>query len=69
MEKPTILNDYDGKGDSNDHMQLVDDRLSCFNTDDTSKCKLFALTLVGLIQLWFNCLPHGCIYSGTEFRK
>lgn len=63
MEKSLKLSDYDRKGDPNEHMKLMDDRLSCFSTDDTSKCKLFMPTLVGSILLWFNVLVYRCIYS------
>lgn len=46
MEKSPKLINYDGKGDPNEHVQLVDEGLSYIGVDDASKCKLFTLTLV-----------------------
>lgn len=61
MDKPLKLCEYDGKGDHDEHVQLVDDRLNYFSTDEASKCKLFTLTLVGLARMWFNGLPDESI--------
>lgn len=36
---------------------------------EASKCKLFALTLVGPNRLWFNGLPGGSTESWTNFYK
>lgn len=47
VEKPPKLGEYDGKEDTDEHMQLVNDQVNYFNTDEASKCKLFALALVG----------------------
>lgn len=69
MEKTPKLSDYDGKGDLDEHMQLVDDRFSYFGVDDASKCKLFALALVGPACLWFYGLPDKCNNSWTKFQK
>lgn len=40
MEKPPKMGNYDGKGDPDKHMQLVNNRLSYFSVDGVSKCKL-----------------------------
>lgn len=52
-----------------EHVCLVDDRMSYFNVDDAPKCKLFALTLIWPTQLWFNGLPDGNINSGVEIHE
>lgn len=51
MKKSLKQGEYDGKGDPWEHVQLVNDRLSSFNTNDASKWKLYVLTLIG---------PTGC---------
>lgn len=51
MEKPIKLVDYDGKRDPDEHVQLVDERLSYFSVDNAYKCKLFTLTLIGKSRL------------------
>lgn len=62
-EKPPKISEYNKKGDPDEHVQLVDDQLNYFNFGDVPKCKLFALTLVGLSRLWFNTLLDGSIKS------
>lgn len=68
MEKSPKLSDYDGKGDPDEHVQLVNDRMSYFSIDNAPKCKLFMLTQVDLTLLWFNGLPDRSIDSWAEFR-
>lgn len=36
-ENPPKVNDYDEKGDLDEHMQPVNDRLSFFSADDVTK--------------------------------
>lgn len=67
MEKQSKLGEYDGNGNLDEHVQLVNDRLNYFSEDHISKCKLFALTLILPIMLWFNDLPYGSITSWTDF--
>lgn len=67
MEKSLNLNDFDVKGGLDKHVQLVNDRLNYFSVDEASKCKLFALTLVGPTMLWLNGLPKMSILSWTNF--
>lgn len=69
MDNPPKLNEYNKKGDSNEHVQLVNDRLNYFNIDEAFKCKFFTLTLVGSAMIWFNGLPDRCIESWTYFCK
>ncbi|XP_058757405.1 uncharacterized protein LOC131630662 [Vicia villosa] len=69
MEKPHKLADYDGKEEFDEHVQLVDESLSYFTCDEASKWNFFALTLVGLPQLWFNGLHDGCINLTAQFYK
>lgn len=57
------------EGDPDEHVQVVYEQLNYFGTDDASKCKLFALTLVGPTRLWFNDIPDGCIDSCTQLCK
>lgn len=63
MDKPPKMGKYDGKGDPDEHMYLVNDWINYFSIDDTSSCKLFALTLIELTRLWFNGLPDDSITS------
>lgn len=37
LEKPLKLNEYNGKRDPNEHMQLVDKCLDYFHVDEASK--------------------------------
>lgn len=46
MQKPTKLGEYDGKGDLDEYVKLVNDRINYYSVDDTSKWKLLELTLV-----------------------
>lgn len=69
MEKPPKLGEYDGKGDIDEHVQLVNDQLNYFSADEASKCKLFALTLVGSNMIWFNDLSDDYIVSWTDFYE
>lgn len=45
------MGEYNRKGDSDEHVQLINDRLNYSNMDEGSKCKLFALTLVRLAMI------------------
>lgn len=47
LEKPRKLKEYDEKGDPDKHVQLNEERLNYFYTDEAEKRKLFALTLTG----------------------
>lgn len=67
MEKPPKLCEYDGKGDSHEHIQIINDQLNYFITDKASKCKFFTLTLVGPTRMWFNGLLNRSIESWTDF--
>lgn len=46
------LSEYDGKGDPNEHVQLVNERVNYFSANDVSQCNLFAMTLVVSARLW-----------------
>lgn len=63
MEKLPNLKKYDGKEDSDEHIQFFNDRLNYFNIDEASKWKLFALAMVIPDRLSFNGLPDGNIES------
>lgn len=67
MEKPPNMGDYDGKGDPDENLQLVKERLNYYNVEDASKCKLFALSLVRPTRLLFNDLLDEFIKSWTYF--
>lgn len=69
MENPSKLSEYDGKENPYVLVQLINERLNYFNTDEASKCKLFALTLIRSARLWFNSLPDENIQSLTDFSK
>lgn len=67
MKKPPMLGEYNGKGDPAEHMQIVNDRLDYYNTDDASKCKLLAVMLVKPARLLFKGLLVSCINHGRIF--
>lgn len=67
MEKLPKLGEYDGKGDPDKHVHLSNEWLNYLSVDDTSKCKLFPLTLIELSRLWFNFLSDESILSCTDF--
>lgn len=69
MKKSTKLREYEGKGDPDEHVQLVNDWMNYFSTDKASKCKLFALTLVGPSKMWRNGLSDGSIESWVDFYE
>lgn len=61
MQKPHELEEYNGKGDPDKHVQLVNDRFNYYCIYDAFKFNLLVLTLVGPTMLWFNGLPNCCI--------
>lgn len=67
MQKPPKLEEYNGKGDPDEHVELVNDRPNYYSADDTSRCKLLTLTLVRLTRLWFNSPLDNCIKSWANF--
>lgn len=69
MEKPPKLSKYNYKGYLDEHVQLFNERLNYFNGDEASKCKLSAITLVGLTRLWFNTFSNKSIEYWMNFYK
>lgn len=67
MEKPPKLGESNGKEDSDEHMQFFNDQLNYSSVEESSKWKLFALTLVGPTRLWFNSLSSESIESWIYF--
>lgn len=67
IQKPLKLGECNGKGDPDEHIQLVNDRLNYYSADEAFKFKLLALTLVGSARLWSNNLPDDCIESWMDF--
>lgn len=63
LEKPPNMSEYYGKGDLNEHIQLVNDCLNYFRADEAYKCELFALTLIRSSKIWFNALLDGSTES------
>lgn len=57
------MGEYDGTGDLDEHMHLLNDRLNYFSVDDPSKCNLFALTLTEPANLWLNGLLEDNVTS------
>lgn len=67
MHKPHKLGEYNGKGDHDEHVQLVNDRIKYNNTNNASKFKLSTLTLMRPTRLWFNGIADSWIESWTKF--
>lgn len=66
FEKPSKPGEYNGNGDYDKHVQLINNRLSYFRVDDVLKCKFFVFTLIGPPRLWFNGLPDESINSWVD---
>lgn len=67
MYKLPKLGEYDGKGDLDKSMQLIN-KLNYYGVDEASKCKSLALMLVGSARLWINGLHYSCIKSWIGFH-
>lgn len=67
MEKLPRRGHYKDKMDFDEHMQLMNDQLSYFSTNDPYKSKLFTLTLLGPIWLWLNGLSDESIHFWAYF--
>lgn len=67
MKKPPKIWEYDGKGDHDEHIQLVNDRMNYFSNDKASNWKFFVLTLFNSTKMYFNGLPDESIQSWTNF--
>lgn len=65
LGKPPKLNKCNRKRDLDKHVQLVDKHLNYFHIDESSKCKLFALTLKEFSRLWLEALQDGNIELWT----
>ncbi|CAO2830783.1 unnamed protein product [Amaranthus hypochondriacus] len=52
---------YEGKTDPTDHLNAYQGHMSLGAHSDASWCKNFALTMTGLAQTWFQCLPEGSV--------
>lgn len=69
MEKPHNLSEYNRKGDPYKHTQLVNDWMNYYSIDEASKCKLFALTLVGSTRQCLSGLRDRGIESWMDFYE
>lgn len=69
MEKPPKLSEYNGKGDPNKHVQLINERLNYFNADKASKWKNFVLNLFESYKLWSNAFPNLSIKSWVNLSE
>lgn len=58
LEKPPKLNNYSKKGDSNEHVQHVGNRLNYYHTNKKAQCKLITLNLTESSMIWFKSLPN-----------
>lgn len=63
IEKTLKLQSNDGNGDTNKHIEHVDNMLDYYHTQVIVKCKLFSLTSTRSIMNWFNILLDGSINS------
>ena len=52
---------YDGSTNPTEHLNAYQGHMSLGAHSDASWCKNFALTMTGLAQTWFQCLPEGSI--------
>lgn len=68
-EKLPKIGEYNGKGYLDEHIQLINESLSYFTLDETSKFKMFAMSLVVPATLWLNSLPNGNIKSWIDLSE
>lgn len=63
LEKPPKLDSYKCMGDLDEHVHTMFDY---YHPCGIVKCKLFVLTLKGVVITWFKTLPDSCINSWKE---
>lgn len=61
MVKKPNLSEYDGKGDPDEHMQVVNERVNYFKANSVSQCNLLAMTLIVSARLCIIGLLDGSI--------
>ncbi|GAU18440.1 hypothetical protein TSUD_231770 [Trifolium subterraneum] len=69
LEKPPMLDKYDGTTDPDEHVQSVETALDYRNLRGSIKCKLFPLSLVRGASTWWRNLPPGSIDSWEELCR
>ncbi|GAU22605.1 hypothetical protein TSUD_135050 [Trifolium subterraneum] len=69
LEKPPMLDKYDGTTDPDEHVQSVETALDYRNLRGSIKCKLFPLSLVRGASAWWRNLPPGSIDSWEELCR
>ncbi|KAL0386820.1 UNVERIFIED_CONTAM: hypothetical protein Sradi_2563800 [Sesamum radiatum] len=63
------LNEYNGGGDPQDHLDRFSARADLLDISDAAYCKLFRTTLSGKAMAWFNQLPPGTIESFEQLAQ
>ncbi|GAU28822.1 hypothetical protein TSUD_21590 [Trifolium subterraneum] len=69
LEKPPILDKYDGTTDPDEQIQSVETALDYRNLRGSIKCKLFPLSLIRGASTWWRNLPPGSIDSWEELCR
>jgi hypothetical protein len=54
MEKPPMLETYDGTTDPDEHLEHLDTVQDYYQAWRATKCRLFELTLKGAAMTWFK---------------
>jgi hypothetical protein len=66
LEKPPVMDIYDGSTDPNDHIENIEVVLDWRRVRGAIKCKLFSTTLRKGAMIWYKGLPPQSIDSWTE---
>lgn len=63
--------EYDEKENPDKHVQYVDDRLNYYHTNETVKCKLFALTMTKLASMVQSFVIQKCrvVLDASRFGR
>lgn len=69
LEKPPILNLYNGFGDLEDHVRYFELILWYRNAKDEVKCKIFPLTFTKASLVWYRSLKSHSITNWPQFTK
>ena len=57
---------YDGKSDSQDHLDSFNDLMELHLVSELVKCRIFAITLTGSVKKWFKSIPTRSISSWQQ---
>ncbi|XP_058745927.1 uncharacterized protein LOC131618783 [Vicia villosa] len=69
MEKPPVLDQYDGTTDPDDHIRSIEAVMHYHVVRGSIKCRIFPTTLRKGAMTWYRNLPSNSIHSWTELKE